>query len=165
MVAGFVVVGIGLFLLAAQVVPDVGQWIPLAIGLVFIAAFVGRREYGFLIPGSILAGIGVGVILANVLDGSLAGPAVVLSLAGGFVAIWVVSSITGIGPVDRSADGTETPAATWWPLIPGGILGLVGAVLLADADAGGILRWWPVAIVALGLVILARAMLEQRRRS
>jgi hypothetical protein len=66
-----VVVGIGLFLPLGQVVSDAGQWIPLFIGLVFLAAFVVRREYGFLVAGSIITGVGAGVVLQDLAPGEL----------------------------------------------------------------------------------------------
>ena len=89
--AGAVIVGIGVFLLLAQLIPDIGRWIPLLIGLIFLAAFVPKREYGFLIPGCIISGVGVGVVLAGVVDDQWSGAVVLLSIAGGFIAIWVVS--------------------------------------------------------------------------
>ncbi len=49
--AGLVIVGIGVFFLLAQFIPDIGRWIPLFIGLIFLAAFIPKREYGFLDPG------------------------------------------------------------------------------------------------------------------
>ena len=62
------IIGIGAFFLLAQFIPDIGRWIPLFIGLIFLAAFLPKREYGFLIPGCIVSGVGVGVVLAGALD-------------------------------------------------------------------------------------------------
>ena len=55
------------------------------------------------------------------------------SLAGGFIAIWVVSVL--LRRVDRDwPRGTSRDAvrAVWWPLIPGGILALVGVIVLTE---------------------------------
>ena len=160
--AGLVVVGIGLFLLVAQLVPDVGRWIPLIIGLIFIAVFVARREYGFLIPGAIISGVGVGVLLADVVEGPLAGAVVVLSLAGGFLAIWVIGSLMRLPQTSGTPWEREVSPYDWWPLIPGGILALIGALLLIEADVEGVLRWWPLIIIAIGLLLIGQAVLRRR---
>ena len=145
------VVAIGVFLLLAQVVSNIGEWIPLLVGLIFLAAFVSRREYGFLIPGSIIAGVGAGVILQDTVPAEVSGAVMVLCIAAGFLAIWVVGALLRL------------PENHWWPFIPGGILALVGAAQLSEANVGGPARWWPLIIVALGLLILARSFLRSRR--
>ncbi len=160
--AGFIIVGIGVFLLLAQLVPDVGRWIPLIVGLIFIAVFVARREYGFLIPGSIISGVGVGVLLANVVDEPLAGAVMVLSLAGGFLAIWVIGSLMRLPRTSGTPWERELAPYDWGPLIPGGILALIGVVLLTEADVEGVLSWWPLIIIAIGLLIIGQAMLRRR---
>ena len=149
--AGVIVVGIGLLLLLGQTVPDVGSWIPLVLGLVFLAAFLVRREYGFLVPGSILTGIGVGVVLVNVTDDSVSGAVFLLSLAGGFLGIWA------LGTLFRVRENH------WWPFIPGGILALLGTITLAGEDVEDVLRWWPLILVAGGALIIGRAIVGGRR--
>ena len=143
--------------------PDIGRWITLAIGLAFLAAFLPNREYGFLIPGCIVSGVGVGIVLAGVLDDPWDGAAVLFSIAGGFIAIWVVSMLIRSGdkgwPRGDSADAQQ---ALWWPLIPGGILTIIGIVVVADAGDSDVLRWWPVLIIGAGLIVLLSSL---RRRS
>jgi hypothetical protein len=160
---GLVIVSVGLFILLAQFVPDIGRWITLLIGFIFLAAFVAKREYGFLVPGCIVSGVGVGVVLAGALDDPWSGAAVLFSIAGGFIAIWVVSVL--IRSADKGwpgGDSRDVARALWWPLIPGGILALVGLVVLAeDGIASDVLRWWPVLIIGAGLIILVSAL---RRR-
>jgi len=159
-VAGVVIIGIGLFFLLAQYIPDIGRWIPLFIGLVFLAAFLPRREYGFLIPGCIISGVGVGVILSGVVDDRWSGAVTLLSIAGGFVAIWLVSVL--LRRADRDwprGSSRDAGRALWWPLIPGGILALVGLMVLAeegfDSDIG---RWWPLLLIGAGIVIFVSAL-------
>ncbi|MGD8486931.1 MAG: hypothetical protein PVH07_09870 [Chloroflexota bacterium] len=161
--AGLVVAGIGLFLLLAQLVPDVGQWIPLLIGLVFLAVFVARREYGWLVAGCIVSGVGVGVVLASALDDPWSGAAVLFSIGGGFIALWLISALLRLGERDwPRGPGPEGAKAMWWPLIPGGILAIIGLIVLAEEGVGeDILRWWPVLIIGAGLLILVSAF---RRR-
>jgi hypothetical protein len=151
-IGGFIVAGIGVFLLFGQLVSNAGQWIPLFVGLIFLAAFVARREYGFLVPGCIITGVGAGIVLAERAPDDLSGAAMLLSIAAGFLAIWVVGALLRL------------PDNHWWPFIPGGILALVGVMQLADARVGGGIRLWPLVIVALGVLIIGRALLDQRRR-
>lgn len=164
--AGVVIVGVGVFLLLAQLVPDIGRWIPLLIGLIFLAAFVPQREYGFLIPGCIVGGVGVGVILAGVVEDPWSGAAVLLSIAGGFIAIWVVSVL--IRRVDRDwprGSSRDAAQALWWPLIPGGILALIGLIVLAEEGLeSDLLRWWPLLIIGAGIVVLVSALTRRGDR-
>jgi hypothetical protein len=146
-----VVVGIGAFLLLGQFVSDVGEWIPLFIGLVFLAAFAARREYGFLVAGSIITGVGAGVVLQDIAPNDLSDAVMTLCIAAGFLSIWVVGTLLRL------------PGTHWWPFIPGGVLALVGASQLSEADVDGVLRWWPLVIVVVGLLIIVRAWLSSRR--
>ena len=154
-----VIISIGLFFLLAQVVPDIGRWIPLLIGLIFLAAFLPKREYGFLIPGCIVSGVGVGVILAGVVDDPWSGAVVLLSIAGGFIAIWVVSVL--IRRVDQGwprGSSRDAAQALWWPLIPGGILALIGLIVLVeDGFESDLLRWWPLLLIGAGIIVLLSA--------
>lgn len=165
LVAGLIVMGIGLFFLLGQIVPDLGRWIPLGIGLAFLGAFVAKREYGFLIPGCIISGVGVGVLLEDVVDDRWSGSVVLLSIAGGFLAIWVVSVL--LRARDRDWPGgpsRDAAKALWWPLIPGGILLLVALIVLAEEGIGGdLLRWWPLLLIAAGLVMVLGYLSRQRR--
>jgi LiaI-LiaF-like transmembrane region len=165
-VAGAIIISIGVFLLLGQLMPDVGRWIPLAIGLLFLLGFVGRREYGLLVAGCIISGVGVGVVLEGVVDAPWSGAIVVLSLAGGFIAIWVISTLLRLGEDQRlRPDGRPVARAGWWPLIPGGILALVGLVALAEEGFDSdIVRWWPVLLIAAGVLVLWNSRSTRRTR-
>ena len=152
MAGGLFVIGLGLFLLFTQQVPDAGAWIPFFIGLIFLGAFVARREYGFLVAGSIISGVGVGVVLATAAPGELSGAVTMLSIAAGFLGIWVIGTLM------------QLPENHWWPFIPGGILAVVGAIQLADADVDGILRWWPIVLIGIGALIVGNAALRGHRQ-
>jgi hypothetical protein len=146
LVAGLVIAGLGLFFLAAQLEPDIGRYVTLFIGLALSSVFVIRRDYGFLVPGSILTGIGIGLALEPALADQMQGSLMLLSLAGGFLAIWVIGSMYRL------------PQNHWWPLIPGGILTLVGLVQLSRTDGENALRLWPVILVLIGALVLARTL-------
>jgi hypothetical protein len=146
-VAGLVIAGLGLFFLAGQVEPDIWQYVPLIIGLALLGVFVLRREYGFLVPGSILTGVGIGIVLERAaVSGDAGGGVMMLSLAGGFLGIWVLGSIYRL------------PQNHWWPLIPGGILTLIGLALFVGDEAQDLLRFWPIILVVIGAIVLVRTV-------
>jgi hypothetical protein len=148
-VAGVVIAGLGLFFLAAQLEPDIGRFVTLILGLALMAVFVIRRDYGFLVPGSILTGIGIGLALDPALQPQAQGSVMMLSLAGGFLGIWVIGSIYRL------------PQNHWWPLIPGGILTLVGLVQLSRSDMDHALRLWPIILVVIGALVLGRTLVRR----
>jgi hypothetical protein len=145
-VAGLVIAGIGLFFLAGQLEPDVGRFVTMIIGLALLAVFVITRQYGFLVPGSLITGVGIGVALGSAADGQEASGLMMLAIAGGFLGIWVIGSIYRL------------PQNHWWPLIPGGILTLIGLVQLSRADVTASLRMWPILLIIGGAFVLARAI-------
>jgi hypothetical protein len=165
-VAGVIIIGIGLFFLLAQFVPDLGRSIPLLIGLAFLAAFVVRREYGFLVPGAIVSGVGVGVLLTDAVGDAWSGAVVLLSIAGGFVAIWIVSLLLHrIDPQWPGGGSRDVVRALWWPLIPGGILALVALLVIAEEQGldADILRWWPILLIGIGLILLVSNLSRRGR--
>lgn len=157
--AGVVVMAIGVFFLLGQFIDDIGRWIVFAIGLIFLLAFLYKREYGFLIPGCIVSGVGIGIVLASTLDDPWSGASVLFSISGGFIAIWVVSVLMrSMDPGWPRGEARDAGQALWWPLIPGGILALIGLVVLAEEGVGSdVLRWWPVLLIGAGLIILISA--------
>lgn len=110
------------------------------VGVAFVAAYLATRRYGLLIPGGILTGLGIGLVVA-----AHGGPdeAVVLGLGIGFVAISVIDGLL-------SDDG-----AAWWPLIPGGILTVVGASQIAGIRDIGIYLV-PGALIIVGVALVVR---------
>jgi hypothetical protein len=150
LIGGSVLIIIWAALLAGQMVPDLGRFIVLAIGLVLLATFVLRREYGWLVAGSIVSGVGVGVVLSTTLAGTLSGAAVLLSIGGGFIAIWLISYLLAI------------PERHWWPLIPGLIMLSIGGALALGEWAVDLLVYWPLALIVIGVLLLGSALLRQR---
>jgi hypothetical protein len=149
-VGGAILIGIGLAFLAGQLIPHAGDYIVVAIGLTFLAAFLVTREYGFLVPGGIVTGVGTGIVFASNLPGVEGGSLFMLSLGFGFIAIWV------IGLVFRVRENHP------WPLIPGLILGGIGAASLAGTRYSEIGRYgWPIALIALGAILLIRGWVRR----
>ena len=138
---GLLLIVLGAALLLVLTTGVGGEVLVGLLGVGFLAAYGATRNYGFLVPGGILTGLGAGIIIA-----SRGGPdeAVVLGLGTGFLAIAVVSVLAGAsGP------------GWWWPLIPGGVLAVVGAAGLTGLeDLPAYLV--PAALIVLGLVLLLR---------
>lgn len=140
--AGVILIGVGLIFFAAQWFQDVGAFVLGALGFLFVALSVATRKIGFFIPGAILGGLAVGVGLEDA-GYSLNGSAVVLGLAGGFLAIFVANAYARM-------------PAYWWPLIPGGILAAVGtSQLVGGTEAERLVALaWPLVLIAVGVIVL-----------
>ncbi|NIM01234.1 MAG: hypothetical protein GTN89_10475 [Acidobacteria bacterium] len=138
-VAGVTLIGIGLLLFWLVRVEDLGQSLLFfVIGSLFLGAYLYSKNYGLLIPGCLLIGLGSATLLRR-MDG-LDNPWQV-GLGAGFVAIWLIALI-------------YEKQSHWWPLIPGGIL-LVTAFSIGDdlmefLFTGG----WPLVLVIIGLIIV-----------
>lgn len=148
---GLLLVGIGIVVFLANLIQSeaLGLFILPLLGLAFLGYGFYRRAFGFTIPGCILTGLGVAVLLvANVptLAGPPAGGIFVIALALAFAAMTLISPY-----FERKV--------AWWPLIPGCILGTVGLLLLiGTGEALQVLQLigiaWPVLLIFFGLYIL-----------
>jgi hypothetical protein len=117
---------------------------------VLLILFVVSRNPGTLIGGGIVTGLGVGVLVAANTAGDVAGAAVLFGLGFGFIGVWLVGTLMRI---------KETAL---WPLIPGGILVVVGVIVLAGAEGAQNLELlWPVLLIGLGVVVLVAALRER----
>lgn len=151
--AGIGLIVIGLLILAAQFVRS--DWMGLlflpALGLIFLVWGSVAQNVGLLIPGGVLSGIGLGVFLTEVVFPGLesvgTGGVFLTSFGLGWGLITLLSAIF-------------TDRVHWWPLIPGGILGLIGGLLLMGGAGLAVLeligRWWPLVLIGLGLWLLLR---------
>jgi hypothetical protein len=157
-VAAVILIAIGGVGLASQVfkpTTDVGGWIILIIGLGLLAAFAYTRQYGYLIPAGIMTGLGAGIIVSESVTFTSdqgTGGVIVLGLGVGFLSIWVLGSVLRVA------------RNHWWPVIPGGILATVGAALLVGGEAVGLLDYWGVVAIVIGLFVLWRAFADGRAR-
>jgi len=140
--AGAILIGIGLIFFAAQWFSADGAFVLGALSFVFLALFASTRKLGFIIPGAILGGLAVGIALEEA-GYAMNGSAVVLGLAGGFLTIFVANVVA------------RAPAY-WWPLIPGGILTIVGtSEAVGGTEAARIVSLaWPIVLIAVGVLIL-----------
>ncbi len=151
---GLVLVAVGGFLLLGRWIPDVGLYVVLAIGLILLIAFFASDQYGFLVPGAIVSGIGAGIPLSGAYAGQLGGGLFLISMGAGFLLIWVLALLFRL------------PERHPWPLVPGLVLGTVGSALAAGERGQGvadaIATGWPIILVLAGLLLLAGSF---RRRS
>jgi hypothetical protein len=150
---GVLLVVIGLVILLTTTARVGGRLIPGAIGVCFLAAYAYQRRYGYLVAGSILTGLGAGVVFDSSLGGN--GAAVVSGLGFGFVTVFAVDSLRGL---HRSH---------WWPLIPGTVLLLVGLEIATRNETmlSWLANWWPLAVIIAGVLAIIRAASRPRHTS
>jgi hypothetical protein len=144
-VAGLLLIVAGLALFFLRDVVETRIVMFLLIGTAFVAAFLYEREYGFLVPGGIMIGLGAGLAAEDYMALPIDNPAPV-GLGLGFLLIWVLDTMV-------------TKTGGWWPLIPGTAL-----VVFGSGYAQEFLRWtfrdgWPLALVALGILLVARGLM------
>lgn len=139
LIPGLILIVIGMALLLMQFFRfGPGQFL-LLLGLVFLFPYFLTHSYGLLIPGCILAGIGLGLIFETSEQTSVTVP---IGLGLGFIAIFVIQLLVA----GRSH---------WWPLVPGGALVLVGLVESVPQAQTLIEKGWPLLLILIGLAILA----------
>ncbi len=157
LIGGLILITGGALTLLSRLVPDswglgFGLFVLLGLGAAFLAAGILTREAGWLIPGGILTGIGAGVALV---DGPLArlipalpgdeGGLFMLAFAGGWFLITILSALF-------------TDETHWWPLIPGGIMALIGLAAGFGGLFGNALnalgQLWPLGLIFAGLWVL-----------
>jgi len=158
MAAAVILIVVGVGSLAVQLLDltaDVGGLVVTIIGVAFLVAFAFTRQYGYLVPGGIMTGLGVGIVASGrlAMADEQTGGAIVLGLGLGFLSIWVIGTIVHV------------IRHHWWPIVPGGILAVVGVALLIGGQAVSLLDYWGVVIVAIGLIVLWRAWADSRART
>jgi len=138
----------GALLLVQQLFPQfeaLGSVVVLAIGLAFLVKWLIDRGAGSLYAGSIITALAVPGLLnaAGVEANGLS----TFSLGIAFLFIAVVRAVSGGG--------------FGWQLWFGGLLALLGGVNIANASLGGLIL--PIALVALGAMIVLRGATDRRR--
>lgn len=118
LIPGSVIVGVGLAMLSEPLqLTSFAMFIGACLGLSFLAWGVHARLLGLIIPGCLLVSMGPGVYAAwtgvNEPSALSRTGIMLVTFALGWVLITVFSRVI-------------KQAFVWWPLIPGGILGMVG---------------------------------------
>jgi hypothetical protein len=155
LIIGFVLVLAGGGALVSELLPDLDRYVPLAIGLGLLALFLMTRSYVALVFGGILTGVGAGLLVADLLPGIKDdGPGAVLGLAFGFLGIWTLSWLARLREHH------------FWPLIPGGILLLVGIGLVLDLFDTDASKWVvPAIVVTIGVLVMLAGYLRMSREA
>jgi hypothetical protein len=147
---GLILIALGALFFIVQLTGLGGEAVVAVIGGAFLVAYAFTRQYGFLVPGGIMTGLGLGILWQSHATPD-AGGVVIIGLGVGFLSVYVIDLLV------RGA------SALWWPIIPGGILTTIG--VLAEVDRVEILaelEWaWPVILIAIGVIVL----LTQMRRT
>lgn len=123
-----------------------------ALGCVLLVWGTVVRKIGLLIPGGVLAGIGLGVMATQGplgLRGPDAQGGVILASMG---LGWAAVAVLAVVFVDRRA---------WWPLIPAAVLGTLGLALLTGGSAG--LAAFSAVAVPAGLIAAGVLMMWRLR--
>ena len=134
-----------------------GLMVVAGLGLFFMTWGVLTRTGGLMIPGGILSGIGLGIIVTE-------GPLANMALRQSYGESWFLASCALGWFAIVVMTGLFSEKMMVWPLIPGGIM----ATIAASIALGGIFesglslagRGWPIILIALGVWTL----INQRRR-
>jgi hypothetical protein len=143
-IAGIILIVLGLVFLAAQFFGGAGDAVVLLlIGGGFVYGYFSHQQYGLLIPGGILVGLGLGSLLEQTmpLDDGFG----TVGLGVGFILIYLI---------DLVRRGTTS----WWPLAPGTILVLIGLAEGYPEFQAWFSRGWPLLLILFGLLLLVRTL-------
>lgn len=141
-IAGAVLVVVALAaLLDRYTEVNFGLIAPLALGVGFLVWSLIAREWGLLIPGGVLVGIGAGMVMQRVVNAGAAWDQALFfwCFAAGWGLIWALSRAFFRRNV-------------MWPLIPGGIMLVLGFGQLWQGEMQTVWRsvstWWPFLLLA-----------------
>ncbi len=157
---GFLLVLIGIYLLAAEFYPVLKIWrfiqLPwpawlVAVGAGLLLIGVVNRTAGMAIPASILAGIG-GILWYQNQTGDWASWAYLWALIPGFAGFGRILAGLLSGRLRRNLAGGL------WQIVVSLVLTTVFGVLFRSDLIGTL---WPVALIAIGLLILAQAFFRR----
>jgi uncharacterized membrane protein HdeD (DUF308 family) len=127
---------------------DIGSFVVLLLGLFMLVWGVISRRTGWIIPGGVLTGIGLGILA---LEGPWQFPApdqdavFLLCFAFGWFLIAILTAVF--------------TSPQWWALIPGGIMALIGSGILVT---NGAIPWkdlslvYAAILIAVGLFLILR---------
>ncbi|PDV99898.1 hypothetical protein [Candidatus Chloroploca asiatica] len=150
LVGGMLLIVAGIALVLAQFF-NLGVWVLLTLGVGFTVAGIATRHAGWFIPGGILNGIGLGVLLieSGIVSGEpVEGATFLLAFALGWASITLFTRLF-------------SNEALLWPLIPAGIMAFIGGALFLGEVGLGMLSTlnyiWPLLLVIGGLIIIVRS--------
>lgn len=153
---GWVVCSVGMpFIISDLRLLDFILWVVTGVGTGLLIWGLGKRLFGLIIPGSILSSVGAGVYSAWSNAVSPNG-----LTETGIMLVWFALGCGAIIVFSR----VITTRFVWWPLIPGGILAVVGWGLYSGGNPNNALSFIGntgsigVLIFGLYLLLLRRGM-------
>jgi hypothetical protein len=126
---------------------DIGDFIVLLLGLSMLVWGSVSRRTGWIIPGGVLIGIGLGILAFEspwFFPNADQNGVFLLCFAFGWFLITILTALF--------------TCTQWWALIPGGIMALIGGSILVANRA---LRWedfnpvYAIILISIGLFLLA----------
>ena len=147
---GAILVSLLLLFLGLQLLSATGALPLLALAAIFIFfSHTGDRR-GLLVPGGILLGLGLGIILARLLgplSDAFGGAAVVGGLGAGFWFVYLYDRLRH--PFDPKFAGLRIPGSIL--LAVSFFLTAIGLTSVAWQITWTLLGWWPVLLIVGGL--------------
>jgi hypothetical protein len=107
-------------------------YLPTSIGLALLVCGLMNRKIGLVIPGSLLLTIGPGIYYAWGSTGEINGLTQTGTMLVTFALGWGLITVFSRFIINRFI---------WWPLIPGGVLAMVGWGLYIGGDPNNALRF------------------------
>jgi hypothetical protein len=150
--------GIGLVLIGAALLlnqwMDIGSYLVLLVGAGFLVWGALSRIGGLIIPGGVLTGIGLGILVYeerwNIPVANPNGLFLICFALGWFL----IPLLTGL----------FTRRTQWWATVPGGIMAILGAAVLWRGDPR-IWQDYSGCIVSLVLIVLGVYLIVRRDRA
>lgn len=165
LVGGLFLILLGLLFLAGQLIPNLWAWadgfswplIVVAVGVGLLIIGLLAREPGMAVPACIVGGIGLLLFWQN-RTGNWGSWAYAWSLIPGFVGIGMI--VAGLW----AGKGSDVRGGLWLVLISAIMFGVFGALLggLFGGGLGFIGKWWPLALILLGVLSLIDYMTKRR---
>ena len=152
LVGGIALIAIGLLALLVNIAQNelLGLLFLPGLGIILLTWGIFIREYGLAVPGCILTGLGLGIVLGvklSTVEDAAIGGVILLGLAAGFLVLALISPYFKMKVLS-------------WPLIPAGVLALVGILLMFGGVWLDVLnlagKIWPAILIVVGAVWLYR---------
>ena len=158
LIAGALLIVIGLFLLGGRILPDYlnffsGEFIIIGIGLIFLLFAIFTRRGGLAVPGMIISGVG-GILYYQNTSGDWSSWSYLWTLIPGFVGLGVILA----GLLSREKPHFDSGGLVLVVISALGFL-LFGGAFGLNWD---ITQYWPFLLIGAGLIVLVSAFFHRK---